>query len=100
MKCEQVLVAFAGEGAAVEEMSWGQRSIWLSMVSHESWLPIGGTKPVNPGTTVDDIVGDLQYLLHRFPSMRTRLRFDANGLPTQELFDSGEVTLEIYDAGD
>ena len=79
-------------------MSWGQWGIWLSMVSHETWMPIGGTKRLEPGTTVEDVAEELRYLMARFPSMRTRLRFDADGRPTQELFDSGVIALEIYEA--
>lgn len=94
---ERMAVAFAGEGSGVDEMSWGQWGIWLSMLSHESWMPLGGTKPLDPGTTQQDVADELRYLMARFPSMRTRLRFDAAGRPTQELFAAGEITLEIYE---
>lgn len=95
---ERVTVSFAGEGSGVGEMSWGQWGIWLSMLSHESWMPLGGTKALDPGTTPEDIADELRYLMARFPSMRTRLRFDAAGRPTQELFATGDITLEIYEA--
>jgi hypothetical protein len=95
---ECVTVSFAGEGSGVDELSWGQWGIWLSMLSHESWMPLGGTKALEPGTTVQEVVEELRYLMGRFPSMRTRLRFDPAGRPTQELFDAGDVALEIYEA--
>ncbi len=97
---DRVVVAFAGEGSGVEEMSWGQWEIWLAMVAQESSLPLGGTKPLPPGTTVEDIADELRYLMGRYQSMRTRLRFDGTGRPRQVLVDSGETTLAIFDADD
>ena len=96
---ERVTVSFAGEGAGAGEMSWGQWGIWLSMLSHESWMPLGGTKTAGTRHDDEDIVEELRYLMGRFPSMRTRLRFDAAGRPTQELFATGDIALEIYDSG-
>jgi hypothetical protein len=96
---DRVLVSFAGSVSGVEEMSWGQWEIWLSMRDQESALPIGGTKPLTD-MTVDDVTDELRYLLSRFESMRTRLRFDATGRPVQVVSDSGEIALEIYDAAD
>jgi hypothetical protein len=93
-------VAFDGEGSGTGELSWGQWNIWLSMLSHESWMPLGGTKTLDPGTTPQDVADELRYLMTRFPSMRTRLRFDTAGRPTQELFGAGEITLEIYETRD
>jgi hypothetical protein len=81
-------------------MSWGQREIWNAMVNLHSSIPLGGTKPLPPGTTVEDVARELAYLMGRFPSMRTRLRFDGEGgRPRQELFGSGETELRIYEAG-
>lgn len=97
---ERVPVEFSGEGAGVDEMSWGMWEIWHSMVDQRSSLPIGGRVPLAPGTTVADVAAELRYLMARFPSMRTRLRFDAAGRPTQELFGSGTTVLEVYDAAD
>ena len=97
---ERVAVHFAGDGAGVDEMSWGMWEIWHAMVDQLSSLPIGGRTPLPAGTTVADVADELRYLMGRFPSMRTLLRFDSAGWPTQELFGSGSTTLEVYDAGD
>jgi hypothetical protein len=97
---DRVLVAFAGEGAGVGELSWGQREIWQAMVNQRSSLAVGGRKPLAAGTTVAEIADELRYLMTRYPTMRTRLRFDRDGRPTQECFASGEVALEIFDVGD
>ncbi|GAA2017070.1 hypothetical protein GCM10009839_11040 [Catenulispora yoronensis] len=95
---ERLSVEFAGEGEGVAELSWGQREIWQSMTRQGNWLPLGGWKPLDPGTTIADVADELAYLHHRFPSMRTRLRFDDNARPYQVLAASGVTELEIYDA--
>ena len=97
---ERVPVDFSGDGAGVDEMSWGMWEIWHAMDGQNSSLPIGGRIPLAPGTALADVAEELRYLMTRFPSMRTRLRFDAAGRPTQELFGSGRIALEVYDAED
>lgn len=97
---EEVSVPFAGVGAEVYAMSWGQKEIWLAMIKQRNWLPVGGVKPLDPGTTLQEVADELSYLVSRFPSMRTRLRYSNPGAPDQQLFGSGEVTLEVYDVED
>src|SRR4051812_9257302 len=74
---ERVKVSFAGPGSGVEELSWGQREIWQAMVSQGSWFPIGGVKHLSPGITVDDIAARLRFIMERYQTARTRLRFAA-----------------------
>ncbi|MGI5241732.1 condensation domain-containing protein [Dactylosporangium sp. CA-139066] len=100
MVAERVAVAFAGDGAGEGELSWGQQDIWRAMVRQESWLPNGAWGPLPPGTTLDDVVDRLRYLMSRFPTARTRLRFGPDGAPRQEVFAEGEVDLEIVEAGE
>ena len=95
----RVPVEFAGPGAGVAALTWGQREIWEAMV-RQGWLCLGGTLPLAPGTTVEDVADELSYMMSRFQSMRTRLRFDADGNALQELFASGRTILEVYDSGD
>ncbi|WP_329172138.1 condensation domain-containing protein [Streptomyces sp. NBC_01477] len=97
---ERVAVDFAGEGAGVDEMSWGMWEIWHAMQGQRSALPIGGRAPLEAGTTLAGLAEELRYLMGRFPSMRTRLRFDDRGRPTQQLFATGRTVLEVYDAAD
>lgn len=97
---EQIMVAFEGEGAGEGELAWGQSENWSAIVSQKTWIPLGGVKPLPAGTTVEDIADELRYLMSRYQPMRTRLRFDAQGRPTQVVYGSGEVPLEIVDAGD
>jgi hypothetical protein len=93
-------VDFRGDGEGVEELSWGQREIWQSMTRQGNWLPLGGWKPLDPGTTVADVAAELAYLHGRFPAMRTRLRFDATWRPRQELFAEGRTELAVFDAAE
>jgi hypothetical protein len=97
---EEVRVDFAGEGSGVGELTWGQREIWQSMTRQGNWLPLGGWKPLDPGTSVADVADELAYLHNRFPSMRTTLRFDELFRPSQELAASGSTRLEVFDAAD
>jgi hypothetical protein len=96
---QRVAVPFAAADSGVGELTWGQMEMWLAM-TRMGWLHLGGAKPLPPGTTVAEIAEELRYLMTRFPSMRTRLRFTAGERPIQELFGSGEIVLEVYDADD
>ncbi|GLW71500.1 hypothetical protein Kpho02_37990 [Kitasatospora phosalacinea] len=91
-------MSFAGDGSGVGELSWGMWEIWHAMVAQRSSLPIGGTAALQADSTVEAVAAELRYLMGRFPSMRTRLRFGPDGHPTQELFASGRISLELYDA--
>jgi hypothetical protein len=53
--------------------------------------------PLEPGTTVQDIVTLLGFILSRHQSLRTRLLLDGDGPPKQVLSESGEIVLEVYD---
>jgi len=97
---ERVPVAFEGEGSGTAELSWGQRDIWLTMQRQTSWLPMGGWKRLPAGTTVADVAEELRYLLGRFQTMRTRLRFDADGRPVQVVADHGVILLDVVEGGD
>jgi len=97
---DRIQFDFAGAGSGIDELAWGQQEIWLAMVRQRSWIPIGGPSPLPPGTTLDDVVDDLQYALGRYQTMRTRLRFEDDGQVRQEVFAGGEFTLEVFDAPD
>ncbi|MEV4137151.1 condensation domain-containing protein [Dactylosporangium sp. NPDC049742] len=95
-----ISVEFAGEGSGEDELSWGQREIWHALVDQKTWMPIGGTLPLPAGHTLEDAVEQLRYLMSRYPSMRTRLKFEADGTPRQVVHASGTIGLEVVDAGD
>ncbi|WP_432988946.1 condensation domain-containing protein [Dactylosporangium sp. CA-233914] len=93
-------VRFAGAGAGLGELSWGQREIWLTMLRQRSWLPIGGWSRLAPGTTLADVAGELRWAVERYQPMRTRLRLDHGGRPLQSVADRGTVGLDVYDCPD
>jgi hypothetical protein len=92
-------VAFSGPGSGEGPLSWGQREIWLAML-RQGWLRMGGGIPLPAGATLDGVADELAFMMGRFQSLRTRLRFDAEGRPSQVLSASGEVALEIYDTAE
>ena len=95
---ERIRVPFEGPGSGRAALTWGQRDIWATMRRQRNWLPQGGRRPLEPGTTAEDVAGELAYLHGRYPSMRTRLAFGAETGVLQDIAASGETFLELYDA--
>ncbi len=91
------MVPFTGSGTDVEVLTWGQRHIWRMMVEDGRTEMVGGTMPLDPGTTVDNIVCLLGFIMSRHESLRTRLVVRPDGTPMQSLAESGEIGLEIVD---
>lgn len=94
----RIIVPFAGDGCGVEELTWGQRWLWRSMQSTGRSLAMAGAQRLPPGTTVAQVVAGLRFVLSRHQSLRTRLRFAADGRPLQALASSGEIALDLVDA--
>ncbi|MEV8515433.1 condensation domain-containing protein [Dactylosporangium sp. NPDC051484] len=97
---EQIIVAFEGEGSGVDDLSWGQLDLWMAMRRQNSWMPIGGAFALPAGTSLADVVENLRYLMNRYQPMRTRLRFDAEGRPSQVVSSSGEIALDVVAVDD
>jgi hypothetical protein len=97
---EQILVPFEGEDSGVGELTWGQHDMWRVMQREKTSLSIGGWLPLPQGSTVAGVVTDLGFLMCRYAALRTRLGFADDGRPLQVVSKSGEVPLEIVDAGD
>ncbi|MET7400515.1 condensation domain-containing protein [Dactylosporangium sp. NPDC005572] len=93
-------VPFHGAGAGTAELTWGQRAMWQAMERERSWLPMGGRRPVPPGTTLDDVAAELRYTMDRYQSFRTRLRSRPGAAPLQVVADRGSARLDVVDAGD
>lgn len=96
----RVIVQFEGDGSGVAELSWGQAEILSVMRVKANSLPMGGARALPPGQTVADVAAGLSFILSRHQSLRTRLRFDPDGQVKQVAHASGEITLEVVDAGD
>jgi hypothetical protein len=88
-------VSFSGAGSGVGELSWGQLDVWLKMRRLGRTFAMGGARPLPAGTTIEDVAGELAYLMGRYQSMRTR--FDGDP-PRQIVHDHGTIDLEITTA--
>ncbi|WP_026423521.1 condensation domain-containing protein [Actinokineospora inagensis] len=96
----EVLVDFHGQGAGVGELTWGQRTVWRTVVKTGHSETMGGVTPVPPGTTVQQSAGVLRYVMGRHQSLRTRLVFDGqDGGPRQRVYDSGRIGMAVVEAG-
>src|SRR5262245_56904685 len=95
---DRVSVGFAAASSGEGPLSWGQLENWSAIVKQGTWLPLGGVKPLPPGTTVPEVAAELRYLITRYEPMRTRLRFDSSGTPTQVVYPRGEIDLHIVEA--
>jgi hypothetical protein len=96
---DRVIVQFAGDGSGVAELSWGQTSIWSAILLKGDSLPMGGVRALPSGQTVADVATGLSFILSRHQSLRTRMRMAPDGHPLQVVHASGEITLEVVDAG-
>ena len=96
----RVIVQFEGDGSGVAELSWGQEEIWSVIQDKADSLPMGGARALPPGQTVADVAAGLSFIISRHQSLRTRLRFDPDGQTRQVVHASGEIALEVVDAGD
>jgi hypothetical protein len=96
----RILLAFHGEGGGVGELTWGQQGIWQTMRRTGRTMNIGGTMPLQAGTSVDEMAAVLRFVVSRHQALRTRLRFTPDGPPQQVAAESGEIALEIVDVDD
>ncbi|WP_327003722.1 condensation domain-containing protein [Dactylosporangium sp. NBC_01737] len=93
-------VSFAGEGSGEGELSWGQLDVWLKMRRLGRTFAMGGARPLPPRTTVEDVAGELAYLMGRYQSMRTRfVPTTGDDPPRQVVHDHGTIDLELIPAG-
>jgi hypothetical protein len=96
---ERVMVRFDAEGSGEAEMSWGQLEIWGAMERQQTMMPLHVKWPLAPGTTLADIADWLRYQVSRHQAMRTLLQFPAEGTPRQVVYDSGEIAMDLIEAG-
>ncbi|WP_285503776.1 condensation domain-containing protein [Actinokineospora sp. NBRC 105648] len=95
---ERLLIPFQGEGSGEADLTWGQIGIWQALARSGESRTVGGSTPLPPGSTVEQAATALAAVVGRHQALRTRLVF-TEGRPRQCLSDSGEVPLEIVDAG-
>jgi len=96
----EVQVNFAGDGAAEEELSWGQIGFWQGMEQTGQSGTMGAVVALPPEVTVELLAEVLSFVISRHPSLRTKLRFDGDGPPRQVCFAEGQLRVPIVEAGD
>jgi hypothetical protein len=92
-------VAFEGDGAGAEELTWGQRDVWDLMRRTGRTMNIGGAVRAGDGETVERVAAVLRFLVGRHQALRTRLSLVDGGPPRQVVSAAGEIALEVVDAG-
>jgi hypothetical protein len=95
-----MLVNFAGDGAGVAELSWGQLEILGAMERQRTWMPLPNAQPLPAGDTVEDVADWLRYLMARHQVLRTKVVFCVDGPPRQVLHGSGDIAVDVVEAGD
>ncbi|MGN9908998.1 condensation domain-containing protein [Phytohabitans sp. LJ34] len=95
----RMMVRFDGEGAGEADLSWGQLEILAAMERQGTWMPLPDRQPLPAGTTVEDVADWLRFLMSRHQALRTRLRFPADGAPRQVVHGSGEIAIDVVEAG-
>ncbi|MBM7773727.1 hypothetical protein JOD54_003931 [Actinokineospora baliensis] len=98
MELERVPVPFHGDGSGEAELTWGQIGIWQAIARSGESRTMGGAIALPPGVEVEQVVATLRSAVSRHQALRTRLVF-TDGRPRQSLASSGEVVLEVVDAG-
>jgi len=96
---DRVAVPFDGDGEGEAELTWGQIGLWQSIVVSGMSKTVFYIAEVEQGTTVDDVAAMLGFMVSRHQSLRTRLVLREDAPPRQRCSTSGEVTLEVVDAG-
>src|SRR5262245_29787273 len=91
----QIIVAFQGDGAGVEALTWGQRDVWDLMRRTGRTMNIGGTVRAGDGETVERTAALLRFIMSRHQALRTRLRAVDGGPPLQVVHAHGEIPLEV-----
>jgi hypothetical protein len=115
----EILVSFHGEGSGIGELTWGQQEIWTTIRRTGRTLNIGGAMPLPTGTSIEEMVSTLRFMVGRHQALRTRLLLVAEGadvpgvpgvpevqgpvpapfppFPRQIVAESGEVPLHVVD---
>ncbi len=96
---DRIAVPFDGEGAGEADLTWGQIGLWQSIEASGMSKTVFYIAEVEQGTTVDDVAAMLRFMVTRHQSLRTRLVLREDAPPRQRCSTSGEVTLEVVDAG-
>ncbi|MGI8666540.1 MAG: condensation domain-containing protein [Jatrophihabitans sp.] len=93
-----VPVPFEGLGAGEAPLTWAQLDVWQSSTDSGAAVTIGGVHQMPAGTTVEDVLEVLRFIMSRHQALRTRLRLGPDGRPRQVCSTSGAASLLVVDA--
>lgn len=96
---DRIAVPFEGDGAGEADLTWGQIGLWQSIEASGMSKTVFHVAEVEQGTTVDDVVSMLGFMMTRHQALRTTLVMRQDLPPRQRCETSGEVTLTVVDAG-
>jgi hypothetical protein len=94
------IVPFGGEGSGTAGLTWGQQAIWRAFELGGEPIWLTGITQVPDGMTVADLADRMAYQVGRHQSLRTRLIVTDDAPIQQVVSASGELELNIVDAGD
>jgi len=98
---DRILVDFAGEGSGVAPLGLGTTAdVGRGPEAELVACRFGGAMAMPTGTTLDYLVLLLRFAMSRHQSLRTRLRPGTDGRPEQVLHSSGQIAVELAEAGD
>lgn len=95
-----VIVPFGGKGSGTAGLTWGQQAIWRAFELGGQPIWLTGITQVPDGMTVADLADRMAYQMGRHQSLRTRLIVTDDAPIQQVVSASGELELNIVDAGD
>jgi hypothetical protein len=94
-------VDFVGEGDAAAEapLTWAQVDHWKGIVEAGQAATMGAAHRMPTGSTIDEVAELLRFIVSRHQALRTRLRFEENGVVSQVCSATGTLDLQVVDAG-
>lgn len=97
---DRIAVPFAGPGAGIAPLTWGQKAIMRDMLATGWTHNNSGAHPLPEGSTVEDVAARLGWLMGKHPALRMRLGTGPDGEPCQVVHGSGEIDLEVMTFAD
>ncbi|MEO7287274.1 MAG: condensation domain-containing protein [Jatrophihabitantaceae bacterium] len=96
---QTIPVHFAGEGDGEAPLTWAQADHWRVILDTGAAPIIGGAFKMPAGSTVEQVVELLRFIMSRHQSLRTRLKLAADGQTYQACSASGVAELTVVEAG-
>jgi hypothetical protein len=92
-----ITVDVAGDGAGEGPLTWAQADHWRGIVKTGQAATLSGAYQFPAGSTLDEQVELLRFVVSRHPALRTRLALTADGQVRQVCSATGQVTLWVVE---